>query len=61
MRRVRERKNCKTIVLGARELTRGQMSVQARRMGIADIFEALTVKDRPYKKARPCRSRSHLG
>ncbi len=27
-----------------------QMSVQARMMGIADIFEALTAKDRPYKK-----------
>ena len=25
------------------------MSVQAREMGIADIFEALTAKDRPYK------------
>ena len=32
-----------------RGLTRGQMSVQARVMGIADIFEALTAKDRPYK------------
>jgi HD-GYP domain-containing protein (c-di-GMP phosphodiesterase class II) len=31
-------------------LTREQMSVQARCMGIADIFEALTAKDRPYKK-----------
>lgn len=30
-------------------LTREQMSVQARSMGIADIFEALTAKDRPYK------------
>src|SRR2546422_8351633 len=30
-------------------LTREQMSVQARCMGIADIFEALTAKDRPYK------------
>jgi HD-GYP domain-containing protein (c-di-GMP phosphodiesterase class II) len=30
-------------------LTRDQMSVQARVMGIADIFEALTAKDRPYK------------
>jgi HD-GYP domain-containing protein (c-di-GMP phosphodiesterase class II) len=30
-------------------LTRGQMSVQARIMGIADIFEALTASDRPYK------------
>ena len=30
-------------------LTKEQMSVQARVMGIADIFEALTAKDRPYK------------
>jgi len=30
-------------------LTRQQMSWQARMMGIADIFEALTAKDRPYK------------
>jgi HD-GYP domain-containing protein (c-di-GMP phosphodiesterase class II) len=33
-------------------LTRDQMSVQARCMGIADIFEALTAKDRPYKKGK---------
>jgi len=33
-------------------LTREQMSVQARCMGIADIFEALTAKDRPYKKGK---------
>ena len=32
-----------------RGLTRDQMSVQARTMAIADIFEALTAKDRPYK------------
>jgi HD-GYP domain-containing protein (c-di-GMP phosphodiesterase class II) len=32
-----------------RGLTREQMSVQARTMGIADIFEALTAADRPYK------------
>ncbi|MDD2720361.1 MAG: GAF domain-containing protein [Gallionella sp.] len=32
-----------------RGLTRDQMSLQARIMGIADIFEALTAKDRPYK------------
>lgn len=30
-------------------LLREQMSVQARIMGIADIFEALTASDRPYK------------
>ena len=33
----------------------GDMSVQARTMAIAiaDIFEALTAKDRPYKDAKP--------
>ena len=35
-----------------RGLKREQMSVQARVMGIADIFEALTVKDRPYKRGK---------
>jgi HD-GYP domain-containing protein (c-di-GMP phosphodiesterase class II) len=33
-------------------LTREQMSVPARMMAIADIFEALTASDRPYKKAK---------
>ena len=33
-------------------LKREQMSWQARMMGIADIFEALTAKDRPYKKGK---------
>ncbi len=32
-----------------RGLKREEMSWQARMMGIADIFEALTAKDRPYK------------
>ena len=35
-----------------RGLRRDQMSVQARVMGIADIFEALTAKDSPYKKGK---------
>jgi HD-GYP domain-containing protein (c-di-GMP phosphodiesterase class II) len=35
-----------------RGLRRDQMSVQARCMGIADIFEALTAKDRPYKRGK---------
>ncbi|HKA42723.1 MAG TPA: HD domain-containing phosphohydrolase [Burkholderiales bacterium] len=35
-----------------RGLQREQMSIQARCMGIADIFEALTAKDRPYKKGK---------
>ena len=33
-------------------LKRDEMSVPARCMGIADIFEALTAKDRPYKKGK---------
>lgn len=35
-----------------RGLRRGEMSVQARIMAIADIFEALTASDRPYKKGK---------
>jgi HD-GYP domain-containing protein (c-di-GMP phosphodiesterase class II) len=35
-----------------RGLTKDQMSVQARIMAIADIFEALTARDRPYKKGK---------
>ncbi len=35
-----------------RGLTGEQMSVQARVMAIADIFEALTARDRPYKPAK---------
>jgi HD-GYP domain-containing protein (c-di-GMP phosphodiesterase class II) len=33
-------------------LTRDEMSVPARVMAIADIFEALSAADRPYKKAK---------
>ena len=32
-----------------RQLTKAEMSVQARMLAIADIFEALTAADRPYK------------
>ncbi|MEG1327929.1 MAG: HD domain-containing phosphohydrolase, partial [Janthinobacterium sp.] len=35
-----------------RGLTKEQMSVPARLMAIADIFEALTARDRPYKKGK---------
>ena len=35
------------------KLKLGQMSVPARMLAIADIFEALTANDRPYKKAIP--------
>jgi len=33
-------------------LKRDEMSIQARIMAIADIFEALTASDRPYKKGK---------
>ncbi len=35
------------------KLTKAQMSIQARMIAIADVFEALTASDRPYKKAMP--------
>jgi len=35
-----------------RRLRGDQMSITARMMAIADIFEALTASDRPYKKAK---------
>ena len=35
-----------------KRLTAGEMSLPARAMAIADIFEALTAADRPYKKAK---------
>ena len=34
-------------------LTKEQMSVPSRTMAIADIFEALSAADRPYKQAKP--------
>jgi HD-GYP domain-containing protein (c-di-GMP phosphodiesterase class II) len=43
-----------------RGLGRDQMSVQARVMGIADIFEALTAKDRPYKKGKSLSESLHI-
>jgi HD-GYP domain-containing protein (c-di-GMP phosphodiesterase class II) len=43
-----------------RGLTREQMSVQARIMGIADIFEALTARDRPYKKGNTLTESLHI-
>ncbi len=35
-----------------KRLTRAETSLPARMMAIADIFEALTAADRPYKKAK---------
>lgn len=43
-----------------RGLTRDQMSVQARVMAIADIFEALTAGDRPYKKGKSLSESLHI-
>jgi len=43
-----------------RGLTREQMSVQARLMAIADIFEALTAADRPYKKGKMLSEALHI-
>lgn len=35
-----------------KKLTKDELSIPARIMAIADIFEALTASDRPYKKAK---------
>lgn len=43
-----------------RGLRREQMSVQARVMAIADIFEALTARDRPYKKGKTLSESLHI-
>jgi hypothetical protein len=43
-----------------RGLVREQMSVQARLMAIADIFEALTARDRPYKKGKMLSESLHI-
>jgi HD-GYP domain-containing protein (c-di-GMP phosphodiesterase class II)/HAMP domain-containing protein len=36
-------------------LVRSQISMQGRILGLADVFEALTAKDRPYKPGMPLR------
>ncbi len=41
-------------------LTREQMSVPARMMAIADIFEALSAADRPYKTGKPLTECLHI-
>ncbi len=43
-----------------RGLTRDQMSIPARIMGIADIFEALTARDRPYKPGKTLTESLHI-
>jgi HD-GYP domain-containing protein (c-di-GMP phosphodiesterase class II) len=34
------------------QLTRDQITLQGRILGLADVFEALTARDRPYKPGR---------
>lgn len=41
-------------------LKRDEMSLQARMMAIADIFEALTAKDRPYKVGKTLSESLHI-
>jgi len=43
-----------------RRLEAGQLSVPARIMAVADIFEALTAPDRPYKKAKTLSEAIHI-
>jgi hypothetical protein len=43
-----------------RQLTGDKMSLTARMMAIADIFEALTASDRPYKKAKKLSNSIHI-
>ncbi|MFL6658228.1 MAG: HD domain-containing phosphohydrolase [Massilia sp.] len=43
-----------------RGLVKTEMSVQARVMAIADIFEALTARDRPYKKGKMLSESLHI-
>jgi HD-GYP domain-containing protein (c-di-GMP phosphodiesterase class II) len=43
-----------------RGLRGDQMSIPARMMAIADIFEALTAKDRPYKKGKTLSESLHI-
>ncbi|MCA1904113.1 MAG: GAF domain-containing protein [Cyanobacteria bacterium KgW148] len=41
-------------------LTREQMSIPARMMAIADVFEALSARDRPYKKGKTLTECLHI-
>lgn len=43
-----------------RGLKKHEMSVLARLMGVVDVFEALTAKDRPYKKGKKLSEAIHL-
>ena len=43
-----------------RGLDAGQLSLQSRILAMADIFEALTAKDRPYAKAKTLSEAMHI-
>jgi HD-GYP domain-containing protein (c-di-GMP phosphodiesterase class II) len=43
-----------------RGVTAGQIPLQARMMTVADIYDALTASDRPYKKALPLERALHI-
>jgi HD-GYP domain-containing protein (c-di-GMP phosphodiesterase class II) len=43
-----------------KKLNKEQMSLPARMMAVADIFEALTASDRPYKKAKKLSDAIHI-
>ena len=43
-----------------RQLSKEQLSIPARIMAIADIFEALTASDRPYKKGKTLSEAIHI-
>jgi hypothetical protein len=43
-----------------RNLTREQLSIQARILAIADIFEALTAKDRPFRAGKKLSEALHI-
>jgi HD-GYP domain-containing protein (c-di-GMP phosphodiesterase class II) len=36
-----------------RKLSGAELSIPERLLAVADVFEALTASDRPYKKAKP--------
>ncbi len=43
-----------------RGLDAGQLSLQSRILALADVFESLTAKDRPYKKAKTLSEAMHI-
>lgn len=49
-----------TLLVGPRGLRREDMSPMARMMAVADIFEALTAADRPYKPGKRLSEALHI-